>query len=234
MRDNCSVEIIHISKALIKNGDAARMGPHAFAAYCVIKCHANLATGHSFPSIEHISELAGVSGKQIKRSIIKLANMGYLVKTRSGRNNGYQLKERVLIVDKTENPRARATWNYTTNSFEQEIANLKEALAISDLSDTGNIRIERLTQEDLDLERDADNNSLSEDIKERLFTSQTGLCTVCDLPLTSNSEIDHVMPLSLGGSNTDDNVQLLHGLCNRRKSGKHPEDFMKSKKAQKP
>jgi hypothetical protein len=37
------------------------------------------------------------------------------------------------------------------------------------------------------------------------------------------------MPLALGGSNTDDNMQLLRAICNYHKYTKHPIDFMQSK-----
>jgi 5-methylcytosine-specific restriction endonuclease McrA len=42
-----------------------------------------------------------------------------------------------------------------------------------------------------------------------------GACALCG----SNVElqIDHVIPVSLGGSNDEGNLQILHGLCNRRK-----------------
>jgi 5-methylcytosine-specific restriction endonuclease McrA len=49
------------------------------------------------------------------------------------------------------------------------------------------------------------------------------------LPLGDNYHIDHIMPLALGGSNTDDNIQLLRQRCNNQKCAKHPVDFMQSR-----
>lgn len=64
---------------------------------------------------------------------------------------------------------------------------------------------------------------------ERLLTLQRGKCACCGLPLGDNYHMDHIMPLALGGSNTDDNIQLLRQRCNLQKSKKHPVDFMQSR-----
>jgi 5-methylcytosine-specific restriction endonuclease McrA len=63
----------------------------------------------------------------------------------------------------------------------------------------------------------------------RLWKLQRGLCACCKKPLGSRHELDHIMPLALGGSNTDDNAQLLRSHCNRSKSARHPVDYMQSR-----
>jgi len=63
---------------------------------------------------------------------------------------------------------------------------------------------------------------LSKGIVQKLLAAQNGLCACCGTPLLDNFEIDHIIPISLGGPNTDDNVQLLTPLCNKRKGRKHP------------
>lgn len=63
----------------------------------------------------------------------------------------------------------------------------------------------------------------------RLFKLQKGKCPCCSLPLGDNYHMDHIMPLALGGSNTDDNIQLLRQRCNSQKCAKHPVDFMQSR-----
>lgn len=67
---------------------------------------------------------------------------------------------------------------------------------------------------------------LSLDIVERLMVLQRGRCACCSHRLGKSYEIDHIVPLALGGSNTDDNVQLLYKKCNRQKGAKHPVKFM--------
>lgn len=71
--------------------------------------------------------------------------------------------------------------------------------------------------------------SLSPDIVPKLMRLQKGLCPCCKEPLGKSYHIDHIMPIALGGSNTDNNVQLLRAECNLRKHAKHPIDYMQSK-----
>ena len=70
---------------------------------------------------------------------------------------------------------------------------------------------------------------LTKGIEKRLFSLQKGLCPCCKRDLGKNYHIDHIMPLALGGTNTDDNVQLLRANCNLVKNKTHPVDFMQSK-----
>lgn len=70
---------------------------------------------------------------------------------------------------------------------------------------------------------------LSTDIIQRLHKIQKGKCACCSQPLGSEYHLDHIMPIKLGGSNTDENMQLLSKRCNLQKSAKHPIDFMQSK-----
>jgi 5-methylcytosine-specific restriction endonuclease McrA len=63
----------------------------------------------------------------------------------------------------------------------------------------------------------------------RLFKLQQGRCACCGLPLGLKYELDHIMPLALGGANEDSNAQLLRATCNRRKAARHPVDYMQSK-----
>lgn len=71
---------------------------------------------------------------------------------------------------------------------------------------------------------------LSKNLVERLFKLQRGKCACgCEQPLGNNYHRDHIMPLALGGSNTDDNIQLLRQRCNNQKKAKHPADFMRER-----
>lgn len=70
---------------------------------------------------------------------------------------------------------------------------------------------------------------LSQGIKDRLFTLQRGKCACCGLPLGDKFHLDHIMPLALGGTNTDNNIQLLRQRCNNQKYTKHPVDFMQER-----
>ena len=68
----------------------------------------------------------------------------------------------------------------------------------------------------------ANGGKLSRGIVSKLFDAQKGMCACCGQPLGVKYHLDHIMPLALGGSNSDDNVQLLLPRCNQSKSDKHP------------
>lgn len=70
---------------------------------------------------------------------------------------------------------------------------------------------------------------LSKNIAKKLFKLQKGKCACCMQPLGDDFHMDHIMPIALGGSNTDDNMQLLRKECNLQKQAKHPIDFMQSR-----
>ncbi len=44
-----------------------------------------------------------------------------------------------------------------------------------------------------------------------------GNCGICGEHLTAPIEIDHIIPLSRGGTHTYDNLQATHATCNRQK-----------------
>lgn len=73
--------------------------------------------------------------------------------------------------------------------------------------------------------RDA-GGKLSSGLAEKLYQLQKGKCVCCGEPLGKDYQLDHIMPLALGGSNDDDNIQLLRSQCNNFKRAKHPIDFM--------
>lgn len=70
---------------------------------------------------------------------------------------------------------------------------------------------------------------LSKGLVGKLLKLQRGLCACCSKPLGDNYNLDHIMPLALGGANEDWNIQLLRETCNKEKHAKHPVDFMRSR-----
>lgn len=59
-----------------------------------------------------------------------------------------------------------------------------------------------------------------------LFDAQRGRCAACRCSIAGGYDVDHVVPLFLGGSNDRLNIQLLCQSCNNRKGKKHPVLFM--------
>lgn len=70
---------------------------------------------------------------------------------------------------------------------------------------------------------------LSKGLEDRLYVLQKGRCACCGVELNGKYNLDHIVPLVLGGKNIDSNIQLLLPKCNREKYTKHPIDFMQSK-----
>lgn len=62
-----------------------------------------------------------------------------------------------------------------------------------------------------------------------LYALQSGKCACCGAGLGDVYHVDHVHPLSKGGSNWPSNLQLLCKPCNLQKAAKHPIDFMQQK-----
>ncbi|MCK9743188.1 helix-turn-helix domain-containing protein [Pseudomonas syringae] len=58
----------HIFQAMVDH-ELAKLGPYAFAVYCVIKSHCDLRTGLSIPSIPSVARKAGISLRQAMREI---------------------------------------------------------------------------------------------------------------------------------------------------------------------
>jgi 5-methylcytosine-specific restriction endonuclease McrA len=81
-------------------------------------------------------------------------------------------------------------------------------------------------------ERNAE-GKLSVGIRKKLLVLQKGCCTICKEKLILSGErkyhLDHVIPISSGGTNYDENIQLLCFDCNVSKSNKDSLVFMQSK-----
>ena len=70
---------------------------------------------------------------------------------------------------------------------------------------------------------------LSKGIEAKLFKLQQGKCPCCRLPLGDDFHVDHIKALARGGTNTDDNVQLLRAECNHKKHAKDPIEYMQER-----
>lgn len=58
------------------------------------------------------------------------------------------------------------------------------------------------------------------------MSEQNGLCVYCNKDISGGGyHLDHIIPLKLGGMNSDSNIQLTCARCNLSKHDKHPLDF---------
>ncbi|WP_455232233.1 helix-turn-helix domain-containing protein [Geopseudomonas aromaticivorans] len=136
---------VHLFKSMIDQGDVARIGPHAFTVYAVIKAHTNLCSGMANPSIERIAKLSRVSPAQVKRELRVLEAAGYITKSKTGRSNHYILREKIQITE-GDLPHSMVTWDYVPSRAHHTVAELKKAVNAGNLSSTQilNVNIERL------------------------------------------------------------------------------------------
>lgn len=66
-----------------------------------------------------------------------------------------------------------------------------------------------------------------------LWVANDGCCQLCGdqidrtikAPLAMSASVDHIVPLSRGGSHEQSNLQWTHLVCNKRKGAKLPADF---------
>ena len=133
----------HVFKAMIDQGNVAKIGPLAFTVYAVIKAHANYSSGMAWPGIERISEKSGVSPAQIKRELKVLEAAGFITKEKCGRSNRYTLREKIQVTDENGCPHV-ATWDYVPSSAQHAVTELKNGLITGDLTATKIVSIERL------------------------------------------------------------------------------------------
>lgn len=59
-----------------------------------------------------------------------------------------------------------------------------------------------------------------------LFKAQSGACAACACDISDRYHVDHVMPLSRGGTNWPDNLQLLCPTCNLSKGQKPMSEWL--------
>lgn len=118
--------------------------------------------------------------------------------------------------------------NKASNAAWRE-ANPDKAKSITAAWREANPEAKRIYDQNRRARKKASGGTLSKGLAAKLFKLQKGKCPCCKQPLGDDYHLDHIMPLHCGGSNTDDNMQLLRAVCNMQKHVKHPIDFMQSR-----
>jgi len=77
------------------------------------------------------------------------------------------------------------------------------------------------------LETGADGSHTPKDVA-NIFKMQRGKCAYCRVKLANEYHVDHIVPLSAGGSNDRKNLQILCPPCNLHKHAKDPIEFSQS------
>ena len=65
--------------------------------------------------------------------------------------------------------------------------------------------------------------------RETAFKESNGICAICGKPIyKTNYTVDHILPLSRGGTNAQKNLRAVHEKCNKLKGNFTDEELAKS------
>jgi len=64
-----------------------------------------------------------------------------------------------------------------------------------------------------------------------LMAKQNGLCVVCEIDVSTDYHVDHIIPVAKGGTNNIENIQILCPACNMAKGSKDFEVFLAEREA---
>lgn len=117
----------HMFSSMVKGGALRKMGANGTQVYLVIKAHTNLDTGATFPSVATITEQTGLSKSSVIRSLKRLMDEGYVIKTRRGRRNFYRVVE-VLDAYDTDGMRGQLTFEYVPKQVQEIMGKIKAEL----------------------------------------------------------------------------------------------------------
>lgn len=115
----------HTLRSMILDGTAGKMGGTAWLVYTVLKCHANLDSGLSFPSRERIADLVDMSLVTVSAATAKLVEMGLVESFQVGRSKRYRLVEKMPLHDKEGAVLATAEATYVPKKFKAMLDEVK-------------------------------------------------------------------------------------------------------------
>jgi 5-methylcytosine-specific restriction endonuclease McrA len=108
-------------------------------------------------------------------------------------------------------------------------ANPDRVKAFKDAWREANPGAKRIHERNRRARKNNNGGELSSDICSKLLILQRGKCAVCKKGIKrAGFHLDHIIPLSRGGKNSDGNTQLTCPTCNMKKGGKDPIAFMQS------
>jgi DNA-binding transcriptional regulator YhcF (GntR family) len=120
----------------------AGMSSSDLRVYLAIRTHVN-NKGDSFPSIDLIAKVAGLSEIQVKRAVKSLEDTGYIVKKRVGRHNVYQMLDQwpVVTADTRDEVSRFEITPYIPALVNEITQQLKTALASGNITINGPVNI---------------------------------------------------------------------------------------------
>jgi hypothetical protein len=137
-------------------------------------------------------------------------------------NNGgsfTSVEDRYIGLFLYKNQVFEATLDCVTSTSEEKAKLLVKKLVLSEDNELARLRREVLAMERLSTSHSsAKRTAIPETIKMIVFQRDQGKCVRCGAK--ENLHFDHIIPVSKGGSNSEENVQLLCETCNLKKSDK--------------
>jgi 5-methylcytosine-specific restriction endonuclease McrA len=121
---------------------------------------------------------------------------------------------------KKSNPEYHQKWYAENSDRRREVAKIWR--------DNNPEKVKAIIHKRRALESNAEGYFLPSDIK-RIMEMQRSKCAICRRSIKNKYHIDHIMPLSRGGTNWPHNLQLLCPSCNVRKSTKDPIQYMQER-----
>lgn len=133
-----------------------------------------------------------------------------------------QNREKVLLANKAY----RQENKHKTRKY--QLANKERLDAVRKAWKVANPNAGRIVSHNRRARIKQNGGRLSNNIVAILHDLQKGKCAICKQALGDKYHVDHIMPIKLGGTNTNGNTQLLHDKCNLMKGATHPVEFMQS------
>lgn len=89
----------HQFRGAVFNKVCKEMGPYGYTVHNVIKAHVDFETGLCKPSVFRISDLSGISERQVARELIHLEKKGFLRREGRASSNLYRILEQFPVLD---------------------------------------------------------------------------------------------------------------------------------------
>lgn len=138
---------------------------------------------------------------------------------KNGGENYKQARQKYLQA----NPEKRQKWNRT--KYERHKQVLKERDKRWRQTEAGKAYSRAYVHKRRAIHHMADGHYTASDLKKQ-YANQKGFCYYCHKKLDKKYEVDHVIPLSRGGTNDPSNIVIACRPCNRKKQDKLPHEWI--------